>query len=335
MQLYRPDESEYVSLTNGAALAILNRGVIRGVGSDRLDLLHRLSTGDVGNLKPGQERTTILTTEKGRILEVLRVIAMQDEILILLDGNDVEGVRSWLDKYTIMDDFETSDVTKEYALVGLYGMGVRAVVSELFGISLPKSGDFTEFDVDGERALLLRDVGLAGPEGAVLVVGVGKLSPLKAMFVQRGVEQLSEETRQVLRVEAGKGEMNAELSGDYNPLEAGLVSNVSFTKGCYIGQEVIARLDTYDKVKRRLIGVKVHADDAEELTVNGEVAIREVVENEPVGVLTTLASSPQHGLIGLGYIRAAYAIPDLEVELFSSKNPEVTIASGKLSMLPF
>ncbi|MGE3800725.1 MAG: folate-binding protein YgfZ [Candidatus Kapaibacterium sp.] len=335
MQLYRPGESEYVSLTSRAAFAKLNRGVIRGVGSDRLDLLHRLSTGDVGNLKTGQERTTILTTEKGRILEVLRVVAMEDHILLLLEGSGVEGVRSWLDKYTIMDDFETSDVSEEYALVGLYGMGVRGIVSELFGVSIPKGGDFTEVDVDGERALLLRDVGLAGPEGALLVVNAGKLSALIAMFVERGVEQLSEETRQVLRVEAGKGEINAELSGDYNPLEAGLVSHVSFTKGCYIGQEVIARLDTYDKVKRRLIGVKVHVDDAEKLTVDGEIAIREVVGNEPVGILTTLASSPQHGLIGLGYIRAAYAIPDLDVELFLSENPEHSIATGKLAMLPF
>ena len=109
----------------------------------------------------------------------------------------------------------------------------------------------------------------------------------------------------------------------------------SFTKGCYIGQEVIARLDTYDKVKRRLMGVQVDEIDANGVGEEEKLIVRESTENEAVGHITSLVSSPRYGAIGLGYIRSVWATPELEVNVTLAETPTNVIAKGKLTMLPF
>lgn len=338
MRIYRPNEEEYRRAEEGTVFSRLSRGLIRGNGNDRLDLLHRLSTGPVGGLTEGQEGITILTSEKGRVIEVVRVLAFSDHVLMLLQGSDVEEVRAWLDKYTIMDDFETVDQTAEYEIVGVYGDRAKALLEDALDVSMPDTGAFATADLSGNEVAVLRDVRLSGSGSFTLILPAGAAGELISRLTEAGASEIGDDTRNMFRIEVGQPEAGAELTGEYNPLEAGLVSYVAFDKGCYIGQEVIARLDTYDKVKRRLMGIVLEHGLEEKLPANGEtLSIREPVEDVGIGTVTSAARSYRLGeLIGLAYVRSAYATPGLPVEIsVANEEGQKTIGSGTLAKLPF
>lgn len=335
MKLFRPDEAEYNAARNGTIFARLHRGVIRGTGNDRLDLIHRLSTGEVGKLGPGEEGTTVLTSEKGRVLEVLRVLQFENHSLMLLQGTKVEEVIAWLDKYTIMDDFATGDVTAEYVLIGVYGEHAKPLLERILESPMPDTGRFARTERFGGTLTILREVRLNGA-GSFLVIASRDAAPeLVRELTDAGCAEIGEATRQALRIAVGQPEMDAELTGEYNPLEAGLVSYVSFTKGCYIGQEVIARLDAYDKVKRRLIGIRLEGTLDEIPAEDGaEVTVREPVEDASIGTVTSLTWSFEFNApIGLCYIRSAHASPGLPVILANGQG--TAVARGTLEKLPF
>lgn len=335
MRFYKPNEDEIRAARQGTVFARLNRGIIRGTGVDRLDLLHRLSTGDIGGLKEGEEGITILTSDKGRVLEVVRVIELGDHALLLMQGTGVEEVRAWLDKYTIMDDFTTEDAADGYRAFGVYGEGAKPLLETLLGTAMPDSGRAARVDAFGGSVTAIRDVRLSGGGSFTLIASADAAEGLADGLKGAGCTEIGEPTRQALRIAVGQPEMGTELTPEYNPLEAGLVSYISFTKGCYIGQEVIARLDTYDKVKRRLIGIRLQEpDDAGRIADGAELTVREPVEDVAVGIITSLTRLPgSEGLIGLCYIRSAYASPGLPVMAVAEGGER--IARGELAKLPF
>jgi aminomethyltransferase len=332
MRLFRPSEPEYAAAHDGAVFVRLHRGVIRGDGADRLDLLHRLSTNATRELAPGDETTTILTTDKGRILEVARIVAFADHILMILAGDDAEKVRGWLDRYTIMDDFRTADASAAFATIGVYGGRARSTVSLAIGPDLPDAGQFRQSSVDGTRVIIMRDTRLGGAGGFLLLADAPGTDAVAARLVEAGARELDQETYEALRIEAGQPALGRELSEQYNPLEAGLAQLVSFTKGCYIGQEVIARLDSYDKVQRHLVGLLLDGSVPEETP---ELAVHEAMGDTAVGSVTSLAYSPAIGRpIALAYVRTQHAIPDSEVWLASSDAGASRIRAT-ITKLPF
>ena len=335
MRLFHPDQAMYQAAQEGTVFARLHRGVILGKGADGLDLLQRLSTGDIGGLKSGEEGTTVLTTDKGRVLEVVRLLAFEDHLLLLLQGQEVEAVREWLDKYTIMDDFTTEDATSSWKLLGLYGEHAKSVLENILGTSIPDQGKSVSVEVNGAPVLAIRDIRLNGSGSFTLLVAEQAADAVEAALTESGIPEIDEDTRQTLRIEVGQPESGSELNDTYNPLEAGLVSWISFTKGCYIGQEVIARLDTYDKVKRRLIGLKLDSAEESDLADGQELTVREPVENVAIGTVTSLTHSYRLGVpVGLAYIRSAYATPDLPVQLTTTGEDQRVVATGHLAKLP-
>ena len=134
---------------------------------------------------------------------------------------------------------------------------------------------------------------------------------------------LSAETYEILRIEAGVPAAESELTDAYNPLEAGLQAAISESKGCYTGQEIIARQITYDKVTRRLVGLT----SAQELKVGCTV----MSEDKRVGAVTSTAISPRLGPIALAYIKRPNDIPGTQVTILDDDS---TVA-GLVSSLPF
>jgi folate-binding protein YgfZ len=331
MKIFRPDPDQYQAARAGTVYVRLERGVLRGVGADRLDLLHRLSTNATRDLAPGDETSTILTSDKGRVVEVLRVIAFDDHILMILAGSDTNGVRAWLDKYTIMDDFTVSDVTGEYAVIGVYGDHAKSLLVDALGAELPDAGKAARVALGGGSVVIVRDARLTGAGGFLLLVSAAEAESIEKKLAERGARSIGVETYEALRIEAGIPEIGRELTESYNPLEAGLTQYISFTKGCYIGQEVIARLDTYDKVQRHLIGVELAS-----LTERGgseELEVRDPEEGKKIGGMTSAAYSPALGrTVGLAYVRTNYAVPGARVLVVADdENP----AEASLTKLPF
>ena len=334
MNVINPDPEQYTAALGGTVHRRFNRGVIRGTGADRLDLLHRLSTNATRDLASGEETTTILTSDKGRMIEVVRVIAFEDHILMLLSGAGTGEVRTWLDKYTIMDDFATSDVTSGYVVAGVYGDHARSLVAAMLDLHPPDAGKIARGRFQEGDVTVLRDIRLTGAGGFLLLIDAAVADALLARLAEEGVPQIGEETYETLRIEAGTPAIGRELTEAYNPLEAGLTQFISFTKGCYIGQEVIARLDSYDKVQRHLVGLSVAGDVA---TGNGGgLELVDAEEGKKVGAVTSITYSPALGrTIALAYVRTNFAVPGATVNIVPEGEGSEPIATASITRLPF
>lgn len=331
MRVYQPSEPLDTVVGADAVYYRTPRAVVRMRGADRLDLLHRLSTNAVHDLADGGEATTMLTSEKGRIVELVRVLAREEETLLVLAGEDAERVRAWLDKYTIMDDVATDNLGDTYAVLLLSGDRLRRVVEGAFGVSLPDAGKWNAVDIDGETGMLARDARLTGVAGAMLVIPSVKFESAARQLEDAGARSIESGTYETLRVAAGLPAAGAELSENYNPLEAGLVQYISWTKGCYIGQEVIARLDSYDKVQRHLVGFELATLPE---AFSDDVAILEPEEGKRIGTLTSVVQpAPGAPALGLGYVRTAYAVPDLQLRVVPAEGAEPVAAT--VARLPF
>lgn len=311
MTIYQPDPERFASATLHTVCYRHKRGVLHGSGADRLDLLHRLSTNALIDLKPGQERSTVLTTEKGRIIDLVRVLVVDDGILMVLAGEEGERVRLWLDKYTIMDDFVCRDASDEWSVIGVYGELARAQLAGAFSCEPPDAGAHVEVSTPAGNGRLLRDSRLNGAAGFLLIVPAAAAEDVMKTLAETGVREIDEACYQTMRVIAGVPESGSELSDQYNPLEAGISQFISWTKGCYIGQEVIARLDTYDKVQRHLVGLRFASLPA---VADERIDVSSSEAGERIGQVTTIARrSDTDAPIGLAYVRTEYAVPGLEV----------------------
>jgi folate-binding protein YgfZ len=228
-------------------------------GTEAIEFLHRLSTNDLRSLGPGKSRPTILTNEKGRMVDLLHVLRLSDKVLLILGGEAADRVKSWLDKYIIMEEITTHDVSRYYERVSILGPKAASVVAHLTQIDASGLGESVVPLTDHPQLLLYCNS--EWPIPAYEVVGPPKdIATLPAYLRDNSnvgliSGQVSAETLNVLRIESGVPAPGTEINEEANPLEAGLSRFVSFTKGCYIGQEVIARLDTYKKLQRRLKGI--------------------------------------------------------------------------------
>ena len=364
MTIHIPDERHYKAAFSSTVFVRQRRGVIGARGDDRLDLLHRLSTNATRDLAVGEETTTILTSDKGRIVELLRVVAFSDHLLLVLSGEEAGRVREWLDKYTIMDDFRTEDLSASYEVIALFGDHARGLLVRTFDLEPPNAGGYATFAVAGadtgdgadevseanntetanHLGVVLRETRISGAGSFLLVVPRTGIAGVLERLNEQGAEEIDEATWEVLRIEAGIPSTGSELGEGYNPLESGLVQYISFTKGCYIGQEVIARLDTYDKVQRHLVGLRIEAiEGAEEdghallISAEGNLEVRDPADGRKIGTVTSLAESPAlHATIGLAYLRTAEAVPGLAVNVVSVDGETVLdLGRAVVMKLPF
>jgi len=276
-------------------------GWIRLNGADRLDLLHRLTTNDLTGMQPGNGRQTVLLTEKARIIDVVTVLQHTDHAELIVAPGNTATVVSWLKKYIIMDDVRVSDRTSEVRMLEVMGPRSADVVGQLTGLDVAALAK-----TDWKR---VEDLGLtvvrmpSSCEVSYWILGSSEAvenvaNTLKAQGDELPELTLSEE--EYLRVTAGMGRLGHEWSDAYNPLEAGLLHLTSFTKGCYIGQEVVARLDSYNKVKQRVMALVGTAEVA--------VADEVVADGAQVGRVTSVVRSTDgQRTIALAYIRGEHA----------------------------
>lgn len=295
------------------AVALMNRSAIGRLGiagRDRLDFLQRMSTNDVLKLTSGQGCTTVLTTPIGRMVDRLTVYVGEETLLALTSEGQAGRVRRWLSGYIFfMDQVTISDETDATGLLALYGPRAAETIQRAMGADVSRLERHAWQSVPWEGETLM--VAAAEPPGtgqAFFVIApaaaiAGAWTRLLEAGAGWGARSMSEESYEVLRILAGQPRYGHELSEEYIPLEAGLWDDVSFRKGCYIGQEIIARMESRGRQARQLVGLRLAA-----LPPVGEVILQ--TEGQRVGRVTSLARLPDTGeVIGLGYVRTAYALP--------------------------
>ena len=241
-------------------------------GLDGLDLLQRISTNDLTKMEVGSWAQTVLTNAKGRMIDLLWVGRIQKDLLYLASGaKNPHKSKEWIEKFIIMEDvhiFPSMEMYEHLVLVG--------------EIDLPGDGLYMQFEEQRSRTRF-RHVLVKGSAFQLLLDVTYKL----------GIQRRSADEFEDYRISEGVPIVGHEITDEFNPLEAGLERLVSWTKGCYVGQEVLARLDTYKKVQRRLV----------RLALSGGVVslpVRIVGSAGEVGTLTSITNrSP---FIGLGYV---------------------------------
>jgi folate-binding protein YgfZ len=271
-------------MTRGNFLDVSERGIVSLEGSESLDLLQRISTNDVATLNSGGAVATVLTNEKGRIVEVVTILDRGKKgLLVAGQSEDPQIMKEWIEKYVIMEDIKVNVVSDDFIHLLVYDTTMK-IQDALPSVIPPDCRVFEEM----LTAVRLIHVLASKALGDATINGLSE-----AGFMRVGRHDFDE-----YRVLNGIPRSPHELSTAYNPLEAGLLRFVSFTKGCYIGQEVVARLDTYRKVQRQLVRLKMEVLPAQ---------LPETIyfEGKEWGTVTSaLRLSGSRECRGLGYIKA-------------------------------
>lgn len=310
-------------------------------GKDAIDLLHRMSTNDLLPLEGAKSLSalTVLTNEKGRIVDVLKVVRDETGDVALITSKDKEQtVIQWLDKFTIMEDARFELATDKLAQFLLCGKNANSILGKYAGQDLAGASNSAVYGlrVGEANATLVKGPSLAGNGWFILTSRDSAdivWKQLEADVLASGGAVMDEDLFDLLRIENGMPLAPNELNEKHNPLETTLAKDaVSFTKGCYIGQEVIARLDAQGKVQRQMVGLKF----GEGMPRIGDRISDEALAGSPlgeeIGEVTSVAISPAHGGIGLGYVREKYANPGTVISVIDSARNKL---SATLVRLPF
>jgi tRNA-modifying protein YgfZ len=303
------------------AVAIYDRsqwGRIQVSGDDHLRFLHNQSTNDFQSLKPGQGCDTVFVTSTARTIDLATAYITEDSVLLLVSPNRREHVMQWLDKYIFFaDKVELTDVTEQTAAFSLIGPLSNTIIEQLADKELYNQpcGNHQLYNISSIETRIAVGSGLASP-GYTLIFPVAHKATIWNKLVEMGAVEMSQTGWETLRIMQGRPVPDKELTDDYNPLEVGLWQTVSFNKGCYIGQETIARLNTYKGVKTYLWGIRLNTYVEPGSTI--------YVGEEKVGALTSIAETTE-GYIGLGYIRSKAGGIGLKVTIASSEAEVIEI----------
>jgi aminomethyltransferase len=307
-------------------------------GRDRGDLLSRLSTADVLPPRPGQGARTVLTTPIGRIIDLLTVHALDDALLLVTSPGQGGAVWSHLKKNIFFQDQVTMEAAgRAYGQLALFGPRAPALLAGAALEELPLHHT-RRIDLAGASVLVARRPPLGG-EGFTLYIPAEHMPAAHAALLEAGAALLQQETFDILRVEHGYGAFGRELSQEYIPLETGLLDAVSFTKGCYVGQEIIARMESRGRLAKQLRGLKLTMDDGRWTMDNMQFIVNRLssivfpakleVGGKEAGDLTSAVLSPRFGPIALAYVRSAHAAPGGLVGVAG------TDIAGEVAELPF
>lgn len=281
-------------------------------GKDALDLLHRLTTNDIKGLAPGSGTATVFTTAKGRILDLVSLHSTAGSLLCLCGEGRVPALRDWIERYTFREDVTVRDLSASHGTVGVYGPRAASALAPVAGqdlSSLPLH-HVCEVTFEQQPATIVRTFPIGG-DGFLLTAGNESLALLRGQIVASsdGVVPIEPVCFDLLRIEAGMPATGSELREDFNPWEACLQDAISLDKGCYVGQEVIARLHTYKKVSKLLVRLHITGTTA---PAPGAPLLR---EGEPTGSVTSVATIPGTGqIVALGYVRDEDAVAGTEVQ---------------------
>ena len=304
--------------------ALSHFGRLSVSGADAATLLHHLTTNNIKKLPSGQGCEAILISNKARVLDWLTIWREGAEYSVLTSPNRRAMFVPHAQKFVLYkQQVKFEDETETGALFGLFGENMREVLASWNAEEIldERLNSVLKIEVQSVEIKLLRTRRLPG--NGVLLYSDNR-EGLQKLIANSSVKLCDDATYNGIRIEAGIPVAGLELTEDINPWEANLDFAISLDKGCYNGQEIIARLNTYQKIKQRLTGLRL-----ESALKNGpRVALKS--ESRDAGVLTSSAISPKYGAIGLGFIRTDFQEVGRELELQSTPPQSVRVAN-----LPF
>lgn len=329
-------DDELFSLYNGVGIRLNhNSSVIEIIGKDCIDFLHRITTNSINHLAKNELVKTIFTNEKGRIIGLADVIQLENKLWLKTDRYFKDKIIAWINRYVITDDVIVSDISGNYSVIDFYGPQRNSFIEWLFNsqnistsLNIVQNLEFEDFELylssSGYEKIICSSLNL--------IVNNNHLSKiLSYIFDNKGpfdfnlIGNLAFES---YRIEQGILNPDNELNDNFNPHELNLSELIDTKKGCYIGQEVLARLETYDKVQKKISGLIFSedfefVDNNEILDSNGEVA----------GYITSKTFSYKlKKVIGLGLVKKKYLSGNEDLIIKPQNSNEIKIV---IHNLPF
>jgi len=282
-------------------------GSVRISGKDREEFIQRQTTNDVRHLKPDRALLTVLASPTARILDVLYLFSEQDQIRALTLASEGESTSSFLkSRIFFMDKVAVQDTSADWTPIYLVGPKADQIFEQVFDIPFPGIDQVVNFQV-ADNSVRFFTAQPAILPGGIFVAQAISAGEIVSRLESAGAGQISPDAWEVLRIELGLPGPHSELNEEFTPLEVGLSNAISDSKGCYTGQEIIARQITYDKVTQHLRVILL------EKPLEPGAQIR--VEGKKAGVLTSCTVSPRFGPIGLAVVKRPYHEADTLLEL--------------------
>ncbi len=274
----------YTAVRDGGAglIDLSDGGRVRVSGSEAVMFLNGLVTNDVKSLAEGRWMPAAFPTVQGRLIGAVRMARLKDGFLIDTERASHDAVLKTISRFTMAGDFRVTDLTDESAMLSVQGTRAGEILGKVLKATvadLPRNGVSELEDVTVIRATHTSE------DGFDLVVDSARAGELRQGLLDAGATAVDQETFEVLRIEAGIARFGVDMDETNVLPETNLDDAVSYSKGCYVGQEIIVRIKHRGHPAKKLVGLKSDQPLA------------------PGAIITSAAVSPRAGNIGLGYVR--------------------------------
>jgi aminomethyltransferase len=318
--------SDYSAVRDGGAglFDLSSRGRILVSGSEAVMFLNGLITNDMKTLERDSWMPAAFPNVQGRLLASVRILNQEQGFLIDIEPATRPKIVQLLDRFTLAGDFRVSDLTSESAMLSVQGPKAPDLMRSVFGEAATVADrQVTAITWKGSPVTVLRATHTA-EAGFDLFVDTADASRLREALIAAGAAPVSEETAEVLRIEAGIPRYGVDMDETTVVTETNLDDAVSFTKGCYVGQEIIVRIKHRGHVAKKLAGIILSG----EATITAGDKILSVDDKE-IGRVTSTTFSPALGkTIALGYVKYDYVAAGTEIKVGGTNAP------AKISGLP-
>ena len=316
---------QYRALSEGAGIgSIAPRSVLIVAGTDRAAFLHGLLSNEVRTLNAGSGCYAAWLTPQGRMITDLHVFETGEHMLLDVPRERAPAILQRLDQCLFSEDVRLEDAGSTHVPIGLHGADAASVLQEMLGTAAPFSSwpdyQHASFTYDSGTLRLAR-IDQIGVPGWCIYAAATEVHAIEAALQAKGAIRLDEPTITTARVEAGYPVFGIDMTTETIPLEAGIEDRaISFSKGCYVGQEVIVRVMHRGggRVARRLMALRFDDEPPNPgaKLFNGD---------REAGWVTSAAISPRLGPIGLGYVHRDWSSPGVRLSVGPSAAPSVTV----------
>lgn len=301
---YEDQMAEFSAALNAAVLLDRSHeGRLTLNGSGAADLLNRMSTNNVAAMQPGDVMPTIFTNPTGRIIDRITVLHRDDHLLVITQPGRNQAVKNYLQRNIFFgDDVQLLDVTADTAQLAIHGPGAAQALKTAFpDVNLPESGTMAAAHYENAK-IIIAALKPVSEQHFALIAPADQAETLyrhlTAVNDRNTLRPAGSLTYNALRIRAGHP-ARIELSSDYIPLEVGLWDEISFSKGCYTGQEIIARMESRGKLARTIVSLSLDAfiESPADIYHDGRLS----------GKLTGSAQLPDGTIFALGIVKTALA----------------------------
>ncbi|MEP6743525.1 MAG: aminomethyltransferase family protein [bacterium] len=332
---------EYVAVCDGAGLIDLSpRGRLLVNGSEAISFLNGLITNDMKTLGPNTWMPAAFPNVQGRLIASVRVIRLKDEgtgktacptFLIDTEAVTHDRVLKTIERFTLAGDFRVNDITSETAMLSVQGKKAATIISSVLGDEATNLTSNAVRQTGGQQGAVAEvtifHAAQTGEDGFDLIIGNDHATALWNALQNAGAQPVGYDALEVLRIEAGVPRFGVDMDEANIVTETNLDDAVSYTKGCYIGQEIIARIKYRGHVAKKLSG----------LIFEGMVGIKtgaliKSIDDKEIGRITSVTHSPKlNQSIALGYLKYDYLAVGTRVKVVTDDR----VVAAEVVELPF